>query len=187
MTLMIRVVLSLPLCLMLAGTLVGQTPKSRDATRKVQAVFEPAEAKPGQTVTLKITVVLAEGYYTYPVVQPAAEAKYSVNAITFPKDGPLVFVGETVDPIEPKSKRVDDYELLTYPGGGTWIRRAVVLPSAKAGATTAKVKFKLLVCDENSCFPPKTHELAATLKILEGPAVAVDAKYKDEVEKAAKR
>jgi hypothetical protein len=184
---MIRAVICLSACLILGATADGQTSKAKDAVKKVQAVFEPAEAKPGQTVTLKITVQLADGYHTYPVVQPAPEAKYSVNAITFPKDGPLIFVGQTVDPVEPKEKKVDDYELLVYPGGGTWIRRAVVPPTAKAGAVTAKVKFKLLVCDENTCFPPKTHDLEATLKILEGPAVPVDAKYKDEVEKAGKK
>jgi DsbC/DsbD-like thiol-disulfide interchange protein len=184
---MIRTLLTLLVCLVASGTALAQATKAKDATKKVQAVFEPAEAKPGQTVTLKITVELAEGYHTYPVVQPASEAKYSVNAITFPKDGPVIFVGETVDPVEPKAKKVDDYELLTYPGGGTWIRRAVVLPSAKAGPTTAKVKFKLLVCDENNCFPPKTHDLEATIKVLDGPPVPVDSKYKDEIEKAAKK
>jgi hypothetical protein len=171
----------------LSGGVLAQAPKAKDAVKKVEAVFEPAEAKPGQTVTLKVVVQLADGYFTYPTVQPAPEAKYSANSLVFPKDGPLVFVGETVDPVLPKSKKIEDYEMLIYPGGGTWIRKAIVLPTAKAGASTSKVKFKLLVCDENVCFPPKTHELEASLKILDGPAVTVDAKYKDEVEKAGKK
>jgi hypothetical protein len=161
--------------------------KAKDAIKKVEAVFEPAEAKPGQTVTLKIVVELADGYFTYPVVQPAPEAKFSVNGITFPKDSPVVFVGDTVDPVQPKTKKVDDYEMLIYPGGGTWIRKAVVPPTARAGSLGTKVKFKLLVCDENNCFPPKTHELEATVKVLDGPAVPVDPKYKAEVEKAGKK
>jgi hypothetical protein len=49
------------------------------------------------------------------------------------------------------------------------------------------VKFKLLVCEEDRCFPPKTHELEATLKVLQGPAVDVEPKYKIEVEKAEKK
>jgi len=63
----------------------------------------------------------------------------------------------------------------------------VVPPSAKAGETTAKVKIKLLVCDANNCFPPKTVELEAALKVLDAPAVPVESKYKDEVEKAGKK
>ena len=147
----------------------------------------------GQTVTLKVKVELADGYHTYPVVQPAEEAKYSANKITFPTDGPVVYVGDTVDPVSPKSKMVDDpvakekYEVLYYPGGGTWIRKAVVLPTARAGPVTSKVKVKLLVCDADNCFPPKTVEVEAALKVLDGPAVAVEKKYQAEVEKAGKK
>ena len=180
-----RILLALPLCLMIAGPASAQPAK--DAVKKVEAVFEPAEARPGQTVTLKITVQLADGYYTYPVAQPAPEGKYSTNSVVFPAGGPVVFVGETLDPADPKAKKVEDYELLTYPGGGTWVRKAVVAPSAKAGATSAKVKFKLLVCEEDRCFPPKTHELEAALKVLDGPPVEVESKYKAEVEKAGRK
>ena len=183
---MFRKTLAILACLVLANAISAQD-KAKEAIQKVEAVFEPAEAKPGQTVTLKLTVKLADGYHTYPVTQPAPEAKYSANAITFPKDGPVVFVGDTVDPVDPKVKKIEDYDLLVYHGGGTWIRKAVVPPAAKAGAATAKVKFKLLVCDENNCFPPKTIELEATLKVLDGPAVEVESKYKDEVEKAGKK
>jgi hypothetical protein len=166
---------------------------AKDAVKKVEAVFEPASAKPGQTVTLKIKVELADGYHTYPVVQPAEEAKFSANKLTFPADGPIVFVGDTLDPVGPKSKAVDDpvakekYELLYYPGGGTWVRKGVVVPTAKAGAVTSKIKLKLLVCDAETCFPPKTVELEATLKVLDGPAVAVEKPYQAEVEKAGKK
>ena len=164
-----------------------------DAVKKVEAVFEPADAKPGQTVTLKITVALADGYHTYPVLQPADEAKFSANKITFPADGPVVYVGDIVDPVGAKTKVIDDpvakekYDLLYYPGGGTWVRKAVVLPTAKAGAIGSKVKVKLLVCDADNCFPPKTVEVEAKLKVLDGPAVAVEKKYLAEVEKAGKK
>jgi Disulphide bond corrector protein DsbC len=184
---MIYKLLAFSVFLACAGAAVGQANKAKDAIQKVEAVFEPAEAKPGQTVTLKLIVKLASGYHTYPIVQLAPEAKYSANSIVFPKDGPVVFVGDTMDPLGPKTKRVEDYDLLVYPGGGTWERKAVVPPTAKAGMTTSKVKFKLLVCDEDACFPPKTFDLEASLKVLDAAPVAVDPKYKAEVEKAAKK
>lgn len=171
--------------LLLAGQAMAQPAK--DAVKKVEASFEPKAAKPGETVTLKITVELADGYHTYPVTQPAPEAKFSANGLTFPKDGPVVFVGETVDPVGGKTKKVEDYDLLTYPGGGVWAKKAVVNPAAKPGAASSKVKFKLLVCDEDNCFPPKTIELEAAITVSEGAAVEVDAKYKAEVEKALKK
>ncbi len=55
--------------------------------------------------------------------------------------------------------------MLYYPGGATWERKAVVLPSTKAGALSSKIKFRVLVCDKDNCLPPKTIELEATLKV----------------------
>lgn len=182
---MLRILLALPLGLTVAAVAAAQPAK--DAVQNVEAVFEPATAKPGQTVTLKVTVRLADGFYTYPTVQPAPEARFSANALTFPASGPLVFVGKTAEPPKPKAKVLDSIELLTYPGGGTWARPAVVAPDARPGATTVKVKLKLLVCQDDRCFPPKTYELEATLEVLDGPAVPVESKYRDEVEKAGKK
>lgn len=165
--------------------------QAKNVVEKVEAVFEPAEAKPGQTVTLKITVKLSDGYYTYPVSQPADEAKYSTNKLTFPADTGVLFVGETVDPVLPQSKKIteggESYEMLYYPGGGTWLRRAVVLPTTKAGEISTKVKFKLLVCDKDNCFPPKMIDVEAKVKVLDGPAVPVEKRYQAEVDKATKK
>lgn len=153
--------------------------------KKAEVKVEPATAKPGQTVTVKLTLQLLDGWHTYPVVQPDKAAKGQTNKITFPEDSPLVFVGEVEDPANPKEKAeplamIDS--LLYYPGGGTWERKAVVLPSAKPGDATSKIKFKVLVCDKDNCLPPKTLELEAKVKV-EGTAVPVDPKYKAEVEK----
>ncbi len=178
---------------LLASTGFAGAQTAKEAVKKVEATFEPATAKPGETVTLKIKVELAEGYHTYPVVQPSEEARFSANKLTFPTDGPLVFVGETVDPVSPKSKTITDtvskdtYELHYYPGGGTWVRKAVVLPTAKAGPATSKIKLRLLVCDADNCFPPKAIDLEATIKVSDSPAVEVEKRYRAEVERAVKK
>ena len=181
---MTRALLTLPVCLALAGVALAQP---KDAIKKVEASFEPAEARPGQTVTLKIIVQLADGYHTYPLVQPTPEAKFSVNKVTFPSADAVVFVGTTADPEGAKAKKSEDHEYLISPGGGTWTRHAVVRPTARLGEAKVKVQFRLLVCDEERCFPPKSIDLEAALKVLDGPAVPVEAKYKDEVEKAGKK
>ena len=179
------------LAIVLALSIAASAQSINDAIKKVEATFEPQDARPGQTVTVKITVQLLDGYHTYPVYQLADEAKLSANKITFPTDGTILFVGETVDPVSPRTKKIKEgtetYDLQYYPGGGTWIRKAVVLPSAKAGAATSKIKVRLLVCDADNCFPPKTIDIEAALKVLEGPAVEVEKKYKDAVEKAGKK
>ena len=157
---------------------------------KVEASVEPAEAKPGETVTFKLTVTLAKGYHTYPLVQPDKLAEGMVNKIDFPETGSLIFVGEALDPPQPESKSeplLGIKALNYYHGTIVYERKAVVSPKAKAGAATATIpKFILSVCDKDSCFPPKTLAPEATFKVLNGPAVAVDKKYAAEVEKAMK-
>ncbi len=157
---------------------------------KVEAILEPAEAKPGQLVTFKLTVTLATGYHTYPLVQPDQLAAGMVNKMVFPDAGSLIFVGDAIDPPMPESKAeplLGIKALNYYHGKVVYERKAVVSPKATAGANTVAIpKFVLSVCDKDSCFPPKSLAPEATFKILDGPAVAVDAKYAAEVEKAMK-
>jgi hypothetical protein len=157
--------------------------------KKVEARFEPAEAKPGQTVTLKVSLKLLDGWHTYPTVQPDKGARAQANKLTFPEGGPVVYVGDFDDPPGAKEKAepmLSIERMLYYPGGATWERKAVVLPSTKAGPVSSKIKFRVLVCDKDNCLPPKTIELEATLKVT-GDPVPVDPKYKSEVEKAQKK
>lgn len=164
-------------------------PKFEEIVKKVEAKFEPAKARPGQTVTIKFNIELLKGWHTYPTVQPDKGAKSQTNRIVYPAGGPVVFVGQTFDPPLPKEKAeplLGIEQLLYYPGGGTWERTAVVLPNAPAGKLTTKVKFSLLVCDKDNCLPPKTLELEATLEVA-GDPVPVDPKLKGEIEKALKK
>jgi hypothetical protein len=160
------------------------------AVKSVEATFDPAEAKPGQTVTLKVTVTLTPGHYTYATTQADKQAADLglVNAFTFPKPGAVVFVGEVTDPKDPKTKAMPELgvkKLKYYDGKVTFERKAVVRPTQGPGPVTVKVpEFKLNVCTEKDCFPVKKLTPEAPLKVLDGPAVPVDPKYADEVKKA---
>lgn len=163
-------------------------PTFDEVLKKAEAKFEPATAKPGQTVTLKVNLELMTGWHTYPITQTDKAAKTYTNRFTFPADGAVVYVGDFDDPAGAKEKAEPlamIEKLIYYPGGATWERKAVVLPSAKAGEVSSKIKVKVLVCDKDNCLPPKTLELEAVLKVA-GDPVAVDPKYKAEVEKAQK-
>jgi hypothetical protein len=111
-----------------------------------------------------------------------------VNKITFPAPAGVVFVGETKDPADPDTKAEPEIgikELRTHAGTVVYERKAVVSPKASAGEQAVKVKaFRIMVCDATTCFPPKTFTPEAKLKVLAGPAVAVEAAYRDEVAKA---
>ena len=180
---------ALPVLLLLAP-LAPAADKPAKGVKSVVVVFDPPEAKPGQTVTLRLTVTLDDGYHTYPLAQPDKAAEGMVNKIEFPKGGAVVFVGEATDAAVGKTKAEPDLgikELVYLPGKAVYERKAVVLPTAKAGdATVALPKFLLSVCDKDNCFPAKKLNPEAKLTVLDGPAVAVDEKYAAEVEKAGK-
>ncbi|HEX4612573.1 MAG TPA: hypothetical protein VH092_30545 [Urbifossiella sp.] len=174
------------------GTPAGARQKTdwfAKAVKSVQAKFEPAEAKPGQTVTFKLTVDLNDGYHTYPTVQPDKAASAMTNQLKFPDPGVVVFVGDVTDPPVYDVKSEPDQgikELRENPGTVVYTRKAVVSPKAAAGAAAVKLTtFRLQVCDKNNCFAPKAVPVEATLKVLPGPAVPVEAAYAAEVAKAA--
>ena len=158
------------------------------AVKKVEGRFTPAEAKPGQTVTFTLTVELNDGYHTYPTAQPDKLAAGMTNVIKFPEPGTLIFVGDTLDPKDFVAKEEPDLgikELRVNVGTVVYTRKAVVSPKASAGAATVKLAtFSLSVCDKTNCFPAKTVPVEAALKVLDGPPVAVEKAFADEVAKA---
>ena len=159
------------------------------AVQSVELTVDPPQAKPGQVVTLKLTVKLNDGFHTYPTRQKEKPAAGMVNKITFPDDVPgLLFVGETKDPEKADVKAEPELgiqELKTHHGTVVYERPAVVLPTAAAGERAVKLKtFRLNVCDEMNCFPPKTLTPEAKLTVTAGPAVEVPKEYAEAVKKA---
>ncbi len=190
MTRAFAVTVSLTVAVLLAvlpGSASGQKWYEK-AVKRVEGSFTPAEAKPGQTVTFKLTVELNEGYHTYPTVQPDKMAAGMQNVIKFPQPGTVVFVGKLQDPKDYLTKEEPDLgirEIRYHTGTVTYTRKAVVSPKAAAGAATVKLAaFTLSVCDKNNCFPPKQVPVEAALKVLDGPPVPVEKEFAAEVAKA---
>jgi hypothetical protein len=156
--------------------------------KKIELSFDPPSAKPGQTVTAKITVELEDGFHTYPTKQTDKNAESYVSKMSFPGADDLIFVGDVKDPDHPQTKAEPEAgvkELKFYTGSFTYERKAVVSPKAAAGEKTVKLKsLRLTVCDEKNCYPPKTLTPDAKLKVLDGPAVEVAREFHDEVKKA---
>ena len=167
-------------------------PKKNDwfakAVTKFEAMIEPAEAKPGQTVTMKFAFDLADGYTTYPTAQVDKNAEGMVNRVTYPEAGAVVFVGDTIDPpkfLKKTELEVGIQELRYYKGKVVFERKFVVNPAQPTGEITVTVPaFKLTVCDAGNCYPSKSLKCEAKLKVLPGPAVAVEKQYADEVKAA---
>lgn len=158
------------------------------AVKSVEMTVTPATAKPGETVTVAVTITLNDGFHTYPTVQPDLKAKDFVNTITFPAAAPagLIFVGTVQDPPHPIKKAeplLGIKAMHEFGGIVTYTRKAVVSPKATGAVTVTLPKFVLTVCDESNCFPPKTLTPGATLTVS-GAAVELEKAFRDEVEKA---
>lgn len=161
------------------------------AVKKVEGKFTPAEAKPGQTVTFTLTVELNEGYNTYPTAQPEKAAAGLTNVIEVPKPAELIFVGKLEDPREfmKKEEPVLGVKELRYNVGTVvYTQKAVVSPKAAAGAVKVTLPlFSLSVCEDKKCYPAKTVPVEAAFKVLDGPAVPVEAAFAAEVAKALEK
>jgi hypothetical protein len=174
----------LGLFLSLVGTLSAQT--TEKIVTKLEARVEPANPKPGQTVTVSIRVELEDPWVTYPTVQKDKGAKFQTNLLTFPEGTALVFVEETQEPANAKTKAEPELgieSMAYYPGGGTWSRKAVVHPNAKAGDITVNATFRIMVCNKDTCLPPKSFTVPITVRVS-GGATAVEAAYRPIVDKA---
>ena len=132
---------------------------------KASAVFDPAEAKRGGTVTLKVTLTPAPGYHTYPTKQADAKADAFITTIEFPGIKDLKPAKEWK---EPKPKIMDEKELMAKVG--IYEEKAVleniltVSKDAAAGAKKIKVKIDTQVCDDKGCIPfSKTLEVPLTI------------------------
>jgi thiol:disulfide interchange protein DsbD len=158
------------------------------AVESIRGEIDPPNARPGQTVTYKLIIKLTPGHHTYPTEQadPNSTAK---NTIELPKPGNLIFVDRDKKiPDPPGAALVNRDGVLQseYEGGATWEFKAVVSPKAPPLPTKVKLEqVKVIVCDENNCLPPKDFKDQVEASVnVSGDPVAVDDKYKAEVEKA---
>jgi len=123
-----------------AYAVAADRPKLFENTlKKLDIRFEPDRAKPGETVTLKITIEPIEGFHTYPTVQPNPETVPTVNHICLPETGPAIFVGELKDPPGAKPGLIKDFpNTFAYPGAVTFERPAVIAPTPAKGKSPSR-------------------------------------------------
>ncbi len=142
--------------------------KIAEVVKELDARLEPAQAKRGETVTFKLTIKLAEGWYTYPTRQADATVASSVNEIEFPDTTVVALAGPVK---EPPSKEKDDQGVRTryYTGEVTFEQALVVRPGTKPGDYVIPVQLQILACKE-ICLPPAQLEGKLKLTVLEGDA-----------------
>src|SRR4051812_2057197 len=75
---------------------LDKPPTSFAEVAKIDVKVSPEKAKPGELVTVKVTVTPEAFFWTYP--SAPAKKQTGQNTIKLPKPGDLIFVGPVVDP-----------------------------------------------------------------------------------------
>jgi thiol:disulfide interchange protein DsbD len=141
---------------------------------EIATKIEPAAARPGDTVTWRLTVELLPGWHTYPTKQTDPEAQQQVTKFTFPTDGDLKFDEKFSDPpgaITKAEPGANIDKLIMYEGKVVWERKAVVSASATSGTKIITVPVRIFACKE-SCLPPRTIKTQARFTVVDGTAAA---------------
>ncbi len=135
-----------------------------DAELKITTSLHPATAKPGDTVTLAIEVIVPEGYYTYSIGDEP-----NSTAIKITDHAGLDAPGSAPQPDHPPKVEVTkigkvDFRQEKHIGRVVW--RQVFKRAADEEATVGG-SITLSMCNESGCLPPETFPLAVALG--EGP------------------
>lgn len=138
---------------------------------KVSVEVIPAKARPGEVVTVKLTITPAEGCTTYPFFADQT----SKNTLAPRADFPLVFVGPLKNPdgAVPKKSATNEFEQV-YKSATTWELKAVVSPKATAAAGPLDLKVFLQICKVKCDY---VRQVSIPLEILAGEAKAVPPEY----------
>src|SRR5262249_7504659 len=133
-----------------------------------------------ETVKWTVTVEIADGWHTYPTVQPDPRSDSYVNKLKFSEQSGAVFAGPLKEP-SAIVKLEDGAKVSMIEGIGTWERAIVIRPDAKPGKITIKVPMRILACADR-CLPPQTVTTEVELTINNDPAIPVDPKYQKDLE-----
>jgi len=125
------------------------------------AVFQPATAHRGETVTLFVKMRIAPGHWIY-----ALDDSGSRNLATTVTSGPLFRLTEPWRTSPPKVKSDGSR---TYTGEVVLQGRFQIDRAVADGRQRLPVTLRYQVCNEALCWPPATISLEPVLKVVRSP------------------
>lgn len=144
--------------------------KSKEVVQKIEARFEPAVAKPGDKVTWKLTVRLADHWHTFTTKQ----LEPGSSNITLIDQRPVAGLSPVGEIVDPPGGSLDNPEggppLRILENEFTWERTFEVTAQAANGPLKLMTVAKIQVCDDRHCLPADKFETPATLTIQGGAA-----------------
>ena len=155
---------------------------------EITAEVVPAKAKPGQLVTLKLTVTPSHGWYTYPMNAPAGQTgrnNLKPEPTAEPQVRTLYVVGPVTDPAGWKEKPSTDRAPLldrVYKNPVTWELKAIVSPKAAPGPHPVSFDgFAIQICDTSCLNAREDNFPVLTFEVLPGAPEAISPEYQAEL------
>jgi thiol:disulfide interchange protein len=126
--------------------------------KSTQAVLtpsiEPSEAKPGESVTYKVTATVNPGFHIYSYSEVRRPGPVSTSFDFFDKGG-LELVGGWIasrDPIKHKDPNFPEVDVVEYyEGEVTWSVKLKVPGGLSPGKKTLRTQARYMVCDAKTC------------------------------------
>jgi hypothetical protein len=158
--------------------------------KRIDAEAIPVTVRRGETVVVCIHLDLKDRAFTLPATLPDdMQQVFGASRVTILADENVVPVGTLKEPAY-RVREIPELDLKEFryiDGSTVWERSLVVRRDAKPGEHVVKVKVWFHVMNDMCCVLPLKMELQAPLTISDEPAVAVDPKYAEAVEKARGR
>ena len=161
-------------------------PKKKDTNARLKSrnveittSVEPAQAKPGETVTFKVTAKLDPGYHIYKQVEKPMPPGSGPVYTTFDFFDPagLKVEGDwqvSKEPIKHKEPVWPDLPFVEYyEDEVTWSVKLKIPEGTEPGKKTLRCQAGFMICNEKSCSPPGQWTLPdAELTVLPGAGAA---------------
>jgi thiol:disulfide interchange protein len=134
------------------------------------ATVEPAAAKPGDAVTVKVTAKITAGWHIYSAT-PMGEGP-SATTVTIPAKAPLAKAGKIRQP-KPIVKYDENFQINTeyFEKSVSFTLPAKVKADAAGGKQTINLEVEFMGCNDRTCVPPRTVKVPVTITV-EGAAAA---------------
>jgi Disulphide bond corrector protein DsbC len=186
------------LAVMLAGSLTSLVSAIADDTPKpakkdnaaglkptqatLTASVEPAEAKPGDTVSFKVTAKLDSGFHIYKYSKENGDGPVPTSFDFFDRAG-LESEGEWKASREPEKHKDANFPDLAaveyYEDEVTWTIKVKIPAAAAPGKKTLRCQARYMICDDKTCSVPGRWTLPdAELNVASGDAAPPPAKAK---------
>jgi Thiol:disulfide interchange protein DsbD, N-terminal len=159
-------------------TAAGLKPTQATLTASV----EPAEAKPGDTVSFKVTAKLDAGFHIYKYSTENGDGPVPTSFDFFDRSG-LETEGEWKASREPEKHKDTNFPDLAaveyYEDEVTWTIKVKIPAAAATGKKTLRCQARYMICDAKTCSVPGRWTLPdAELSVTNGDAAPPAAKAK---------